>query len=165
MLGFLVFPYFPGLSLIGGIIGGILTLILYARFKKFPASRVFDFYAMALVYVLPLGWLLYIIFSSNFSTGALVRLVFYILLFIGFNFLLYPKSSRFELKDGSKGLIFLILFSLISLFTVAINNPGIEAFKGGKENIMNLIVLVLSLVIFIKQEVIGKVSLKRWMKN
>jgi len=120
---------------------------------------------MAIVYVLPLGWLLYIIFSSNFSTGALIRLVFYILLFVGFNFLLYPKSTRFELKDGSKGLIFLIFFSLISLLTVAINSPGIEAFNNSKENIVNICILILSFVFFVKQEILGKVDIKKWKKN
>src|SRR3989344_2886665 len=40
-LGFLLFPYFPGLSLTGVLIGGILALFLYIRIKKFPLGRVF----------------------------------------------------------------------------------------------------------------------------
>jgi len=165
ILGFLIFPYFPGLSLTGGILGGILALALYSRFKKFPSLRIFDFYAMALTYVLPFGWLMYMIFSTNFSTGALVRLVLYILLFVGFNFLLYPKSSRFELKDGSKGLIFLVFFSLISLLTATINSPGIEAFKGNKENFVNILILLISSIIFAKQELVGKISTIKWKKK
>jgi prolipoprotein diacylglyceryltransferase len=165
VLGFLVFPYFPGLSLIGGIIGVILALLIISKYKKFPSLRIFDFYAMALVYVLPLGWLLYIIFSNNFSTGFLVRLVFYILLFICFNFFLYPKSTRFELKDGSKALIFLIFFSLISLLTIAINNPGLEAFKSSKENMVSIAILTISSLIFIKNELLGKANLIKWKKN
>ncbi|OGH47528.1 MAG: hypothetical protein A3A51_02990 [Candidatus Levybacteria bacterium RIFCSPLOWO2_01_FULL_39_10] len=158
VLGFLVFPYFPGLSLTGGIIGGALTLLVYSKIKKFPTPRVFDFYAMALVFVLPLGWLLFMIFSKDFSTGATARLVLYILLFIGFNFFLYPKSTRFQLKDGTKSLIFLIFVTLIILLTSAVNSPGLEAFRQSRENIINIIILVVSIIFFIKQEFFQKLS-------
>src|SRR3989344_4407799 len=41
-LKFFLFPYFPGLSLTGGIAGGVLLLFLILRFKNLPIGRIFD---------------------------------------------------------------------------------------------------------------------------
>lgn len=38
-LVFLLFPYFPGLSLVGGIIGAMLFLMLYGKRKKNPGRK------------------------------------------------------------------------------------------------------------------------------
>src|ERR1035437_128302 len=37
-LGFLAIPYFPGLSLIGGILGAGVIIFLYSRFRKLPTG-------------------------------------------------------------------------------------------------------------------------------
>lgn len=39
---FFIVPYFPGLSLQGGIIGALLFGFVYTRMKKIPTSRFFD---------------------------------------------------------------------------------------------------------------------------
>ena len=42
-LVFFLFPYFPGLSLTGGVVGGAVFVLLYKR-KRFPTGRIFDFF-------------------------------------------------------------------------------------------------------------------------
>src|ERR1035437_7199459 len=41
-LGFLAIPYFPGLSLLGGILGAGIFIFLYSKFRKLPTGKMFD---------------------------------------------------------------------------------------------------------------------------
>ena len=49
-LVFLAFPYFPGFSLTGGLLGGALFSVWYTRRKKFPGKRIFDFISLSLAW-------------------------------------------------------------------------------------------------------------------
>jgi len=159
-LGFLLFPYFPGLSLTGGVMGAVLVTFIYSKIKKFPTSRIFDFFAMSLIFVLPFGFLSYMILSSSLTIGAFIRLILYVFIFICFNFYLYPKSIQLEIKEGTKSILFLIFFSLISLLGNAVDNPGIAPFLSNKENFLLLGILFVSLMLLLKQEIIGRISFK-----
>lgn len=159
-LGFLLFPYFPGLSLTGGIIGGVLALLTYSKTKKFPLGRVFDFFALSFVLVLPIGLMGYIFLSKDITLGNNVKLVLYLIILIVSNIYLYPKASALEIKDGSLAILFLIFFSLITLLGSAIDHPGIGPFLGNLENFMLLGILIISLGLLLKQEILGRVSIK-----
>ena len=115
ILGFILFPYFPGLSLVGGLLGGILALFIYCRKMNFPLGRVFDFFTMALIFVLPVGLVGYFLLSGSLTTGGLVRLGMYIIIFLSANIFLYPKAPSLEMKEGTSSVLFLIFFSNSSL--------------------------------------------------
>ncbi len=159
-LGFLLFPYFPGLSLTGGLIGGILALFFYCRRKKIPRARVFDFFSISFIFSLPFGFVGYLLLSQEFTLGNLVRLVLYGLILAASNIYLYPKASALEIKDGTISALFLVFFSLISLLAVAIDHPGISYFISHKENFILLSILFFSIVIILKQEILGRIAIK-----
>lgn len=157
-LGFLLFPYFPGLSLTGGLLGGILALLFISKRRKYPLGRVFDFFAMSFLFVLPFGLVGYFLLSQDLTPGGILRLVLYLIIFFVANIYLYPKANSLELKDGSSSVLFLIFFSLISLLCNALDNPGISYFISHKENFMLLAVLIISVILIAKQEITGRIK-------
>lgn len=152
-LGFLIFPYFPGLSLVGGFIGGTVALYLYGRRKKFPMGRVFDFFTVSFSFILPFGLIGYFLLSQDFSVGGLVKLIIFTIIALASNLYLHPKASSLEIKDGSISILFLIFFSLTMILTNAIDNSGISNFISHKENFVYLFLLAIGIVLIIKQEI------------
>jgi prolipoprotein diacylglyceryltransferase len=159
-LGFLIFPYFPGLSLFGGLIGGIIALFIYSRVKKFPLGRIFDFFAVSFTFILPVGLLGYFLLSQEFSIGGTVKLVLFLIIAFAANLYLHPKASSLEIRDGSISILFLIFFSLTMLLTGAIDHPGINYFISHKENLVYLAMLAIGIILIIKQETTGRIKPK-----
>lgn len=155
-LAFLIFPYFPGLSLLGGVVGGILALYLYGRAKKFPIGRVFDFFTVSFTFVMPFGLIGYFLLSGDFSVGGLVKLILFTIIAVFANLYLQPKASTLEIRDGSISILFLIFFSLTMLLTNAIDQTGIQNFINRKENFLYLGFLLLGVLLIVKQEMRGK---------
>jgi hypothetical protein len=150
-LGFILFPYFPGLSLVGAVIGGIAVLILYSLYKKNPLGRVIDFFAISLLPALSLGFA-----GSYFLAGrnlvSVFQLVFYIIFLLICLKIFYPLSSKGKIKDGGIGLIFLIVFStitfMINLFLTHFS------FSFSIENLLLLLLLIISLAVFIFRQLV-----------
>jgi len=159
-LGFLIFPYFPGLSLLGGLLGGTLGLFIYCRMKKFPIGRVFDFFTVSLTFIMPFGLIGYFLLSQEFSVGGTVKLVLFAVMALAANLYLYPKANSLEIKDGGISVLFLIFFSLIMLLTSAIDNPGISNFVDQKENLIYLAMMAIGIILIIKQEISGRIKIK-----
>lgn len=159
-LGFLVFPYFPGLSLVGGMLGGIISLFAYSRYRNFPLGRVFDFFTISFAFILPFGLVGYFILSGDFSIGGAIKIILSIVIALAANFYLHPKASSLEIKDGSISILFLIFFSLTVLLTQAIDNPGINYFVRHKENLIYLVMLAIGVILIIKQETRGRIKNK-----
>jgi prolipoprotein diacylglyceryltransferase len=160
ILGFLVFPYFPGLSLLGGIIGGGIVTFLYCRWKKFPIGRVFDFFTVALTFIIPVGILGYMFLSQNFSKDLLISLTLFIIIGLAANMYLHPKASSLQIKDGSISILFMIFYSLVMLLINAISHPGINNFLFYKVNFILLFMLVLGIVLIFKQEAMIGIKFK-----
>src|SRR6185312_9578343 len=57
-LVFFLVPYFPGLSLAGGLIGSLAFLWFYTRFFKIPTGRIVDIFSVS--------------FISAFSSGLFI---------------------------------------------------------------------------------------------
>lgn len=157
-LVFLIFPYFPGLSLLGGFVGGVITLYLYGKNKKFPIGRVFDFFTVSFTFVLPIGLIGYFLLSGDFSLGGVVKLILFTIIALGTNLYLQPKARSLEIKDGSISILFLIFLSLTMLLTSSIDNTGINNFIKNKESIIYSAFLILGIILFAKQEFLGRKS-------
>lgn len=159
VLGFILFPYFPGLSLVGGFIGGAICLYIYGRYKKFPMGRIFDFFSLSFLFILPVGFIGYFLLSGEFTIGGLIKLILFTAALMVANIYLYPKASALEIKDGTISILFLIFFSVIILLTSAIDNPGISSFLAHKENFLLIGMLIVGVVLLIKQEITARIPL------
>ena len=159
VLGFIAFPYFPGFSLVGGILGGLLFLISYGIYKKLPIGRFIDFFSIALLASISLGaFITFFISPQKIKPYIALEFVLFFLLLIVFLKFILPFLSRGRLKDGSIGLLFLMFFSVISL---AGNTLKFFAFNINRENVVLVLLFLISLLFFGIRELRNKLSLKK----
>jgi len=127
-------------------------------FSFLPMGRIVDFFALGFLSSLPLGYLGYFLLSGGKNLFPIIIGLIYILL--SFIFLKYflELLSKGVLKDGSLALIFLILFSLITLTQKIIEGFLKLAFIKQPENYLILFLLIISVFIFIRNERIIRVK-------
>ncbi len=155
-LNFFALPYFPGFSLTGGIVSGILFIYFYSTNKKMPVGKILDLFTMSFIGVLPVGYFLtYIVSLGKTSLFFNFLFMFSIVFFVVFRYIFYPFSQKGEIKDGSFSLIFLSLFSFLYFLTKMFLNIKTFSFLG-PENLMLLVLLFSSLILLLNQEIINK---------
>ncbi len=160
-LGFLVFPYFPGLYLAGGIIGGVLSLMLYLSYKKLPIKRIFDFFSISLLAVLPLA-VLGNGLLSNINNFILPLILFFVYLVVAIIFLklIFPYAQRNRLKEGSLGALSLIAISILGFLTNLIQFWGkLGIFE--KDSLLWALIFIASVVAIVRQELVEKSASKK----
>ena len=162
-LMFFLFPYFPGLLLLGGIIGGLLFLLLISKSKNLPAGRIFDIFSISILSCLSLGYFGFFLLSGQnlLSIKPILLIIIYIVSFYVFIKYIHQYLLKGILKDGSGGLLFLILFSAVSLIVNIVDKFKIDPFLGKPENPILFVILVISAVAFIKQEKLIKFPQRR----
>ena len=128
-LVFFLFPYFPGLSLTGGVVGALFAFFLfYARESKAPVGRLLDFFSIAFLVALSVGLLGFVILSwGQEDTFPMIGLIvaYIALLAVVIKFYL-PEMLRGELRDGTITLIILLSFSAVSLLANFIQKQKID---------------------------------------
>lgn len=157
---FLLFPYYPGLSLLGGILGGSGYIAVFSKMRKMPMGRLFDFFSFAAFCATSFGLLGYHIFVKRPLTvyGIVISLI-YLILFAVYVFLIMPKERRGELKDGSIGFLFLAVFAMFSFLLNIFASGSKVAFVFGIEEIILTLMFFISLILFLQQEkIIPKLS-------
>lgn len=152
----------PGLSLFGGLVGGAVALLAIGKFKKMPLGRLFDFFTLALVVALPLGFLGAASLARDFTLLAyLGNAVVYFIFAVFCVKYVYPKLTSRELKEGNLQVVFLVFLAVVLLMN------GVLLREEGKitlvtvENIVLLAFLLFSLILFIRQASSGFVNKKR----
>ena len=120
-LGFILFPYFPGLSMLGGVIGALIFFAILLRKDKFPIGRVFDFFSMSFLSAIPVGVLGYILLSKDHSLPTVLELILYAIFFVVIVFFIMQRMVKSGKQDGVIGLTFLFLFSLVTLIHEFLN--------------------------------------------
>lgn len=153
-LVFFLFPYYPGLSILGGVMGGVFSLLLLLKINSMPQGRLLDFFAISLLSCLPIGFLGYFLFVESgkiLSARPLSLIVMYSALFIIFIKFLLPLLSKSQIKEGTISLLFLISFSLISLIESFMGRGGNRIYFN-VEDIILLVMLLASLAFLIKHE-------------
>lgn len=160
-LVFLVFPYFPGLSLIGGILGGIVSIMYFGFYKNVAIGRIFDVLSLSVLFAIPFGEL------SIFIFGLFAKKLLYISLFTAIIYVIFAIFSLFlfqkaAFRDGSTGFLSIALSSFLLLFKNSIEGALRNILS--PENIVLLIVGVISLVLFLWQEKLLKKLLAYWQK-
>lgn len=106
-LVFFLVPYFPGLSLFGGIVGLYVSLPLFTKHKKLFMWRLLDYVSLSILPVMPI----ILIFLYN----NVYLFILYLVLFLMCVTMVFPVYTRGELREGIISLFFLVMFSLISL--------------------------------------------------
>ena len=151
---FFLFPYFPGLLLLGGIIGGLIFLLLISKSKNLPAGRIFDIFSISILSCLSLGYFGFFWLSGQnlLSIKPIFLIIIYIILFYVFIKYIHQYLLKGILKDGSGGLLFLISFSPISLTINIIDKFKSNPFLGKPENPILFVIFIFSATAFIKQE-------------
>lgn len=152
---FFLFPYFPGLSLLGGVFGaGIFFGFLARRKNPLPLGRMSDFFSIAFLVTLPIGILGYFMFSedsfSAIKAGSLV--VAYLILFVIFLRFLLPQLLNGKFKEGTITFLFLISFSIVNLISNTFLKINFLDFFKNPENIILILILVASIGLIVKQE-------------
>ena len=124
-LVFFGLPYYPGLSISGALIGAGIFLLLYGRRKRLPASRIADFFSIAFLLTVPVGFLAAGVL--NRTTDSLLFYIvalFSILLFFFFAKMLFPKLLGGQYKDGTITYLFLMNFPLVYLLSQIISRSA-----------------------------------------
>lgn len=152
---FLFVPYFPGLSLLGGVIGaGAFFLFLATRRKNLPLGRMSDFFSIAFLISLPVGFVGYFMFSqegmSAIKAGG--QAASYFILFIFFLKFFLPALLNGKFKEGTITFLFLISFSIVSLASKAFPKFDIADYIKNFENILLILILLLAVGALFKHE-------------
>ena len=118
-LVFLLIPYFPGLSLLGGVVGAGAYLLFLMRHRKnpLPMGRMCDFFSIAFLISLSVGFIGNFMFSEEGIAfiKAGVQAVLYFILFIIFLKFFLPQLLSGKFKEGKITFLFLICFSVVNL--------------------------------------------------
>lgn len=149
---FLLLPKYAGLSLMGGVLGGALFLLLLLKTKNMPIARLFDFFSISFLSALPLGLLGHLLLSSRGAISVLPVLVIvsYLVLLIVFLKIFLPLLLANKIREGTVGVLFLLSFSAISLLENFISR--IKGFNFSLEDLILLLALLFSLAVLVGKE-------------
>lgn len=155
-LVFLALPYFPGLSIIGGILGSLFYILYYTSYKKIHRERLFDFFNCALLTGLSSGYVVHIIgrFVRRLPIGLeqVIPTVLLIVLSVLFLSILVPRQRRGEIRDGHLGLLFLICFSACLLIVDLLSPTQKILPYVSLEGILSIVVFITCLIFLLKKE-------------
>ena len=150
LLDLVLFLKFPGLSLTGGIVGGLIFMILLSTNRKIPLGRLLDIFSLSILCTLPIGIILHaFIQSSNKLFFEFLIALIYIAFAIFFIRFLYPMLIRGALNEGIICKLFLVSYSCISLFTVIAEKRNTIFTNFSLEHIILVVILFISLGFFI----------------
>lgn len=113
-LVFFIFPYFPGLSLSGGIVGVVVFLFLYSNFLKLPKERIYDLFSVSFFSTLPVGLFALTVIGKKTFTVLLAEGILVIVSFVLFLILIRFFQKGGNMKDGSISFLSLGIFTFIS---------------------------------------------------
>lgn len=142
-----------GFSLTGAVVGGTISIYLVGKYKKFPLGRLCDFLSLSFLYTLPLIYLANAFFVTKASLLVIfLNAIIYFVLLLFFVQFLYPKVLNRTIREGTLAILFLLLFSLITIATqLLISLNHIQNFISA-ENIILSILFLISIFLLIKQE-------------
>ena len=149
-LVFFYFTKYPGFSLTGGLLAGAIFLYFYLARRKVPINREFDIYALSFMSTIPFlfistffthqNWILY---SVNFLF-PLMYIIFFVLLIRVF--------LQNRVKEGSTGLLVLVIYSVLTIIHDSIYAKDHIIFFFGKEDVLLLGLFVITFVLFLQVE-------------
>jgi len=152
-LVFFLIPYYPGLSFMGGVIGGVLALLYITKKRKLPIKRILDFVGLSFLAGLPVGFVgsLFLASKVHFFVHLFLPVLFFVIFLVTYLFV-YPRVITKELKPGMLGTSVLIVTSFVVFFISMISHIDHNVFFLQPEDSLSISVFVLSLGYFMRQE-------------
>ena len=151
-LVFFIFPYFPGLSLAGGALGGMLFILLFAQRYKLPTGRIFDIFSLSYVATLPCLYLLeqitLVLQKKHIMPFVLMASIVYIALYIFF-FRLLEKN---KFIDGSIGYMATLAATSFIFLSKLLGPMTKSSFTLDPDDLLLIIVFFLSMLFLLQQE-------------
>ncbi|MCL5438739.1 MAG: prolipoprotein diacylglyceryl transferase [Patescibacteria group bacterium] len=147
-LVFLVFPYFPGFSLIGAVFGGLVYFIIKSWRSKMPTKHILDLHSLSILPALVFGLFVDIILIKRSTISYAIFIPFVFLGLFIFSLLFFHRN---KFREGSMGFLFLSCFTAIFLFSKLIKTRGVVLLIGN-EWIILVLVFLPSLYFFMRQE-------------
>lgn len=143
-LAFLLFPYFPGLSLAGGLLGASIGLAVLLRGKKYPEGRLFDFFILSFSVALLSGLFLQLITTYIALKQVPLSIIGELILGCSIFLLSLRVFKNHAMKEGSVGLVLVFFLSLIFISVAFLQKP--------LDMVPWILVFLTSLVFFLRQE-------------
>lgn len=150
-LVFLLFPYFPGLSAVGGIIGSLIFLNFYSRKHKMPLGRVADFFAVSFLTSVPLGLLGYMATGGGITKENTIELILFVILLLIVLFI-FPRIYKLNIKDGSSALTIILFTFIIFLAHSFISDSQSRQTFLNSQNIILIVSIFFSIGALLKRE-------------
>lgn len=160
LLGFILFPYFPGLSLIGGIMGAFGFAYLFFKSRNMPIFRLLDFYSMGFLCAFPVALAGIILITHSFNLYFLLGLIFFLIYFSLFAKFAFGPAIGSKIKDGV--LFYLFLFSFSASYIIERIFLAKFKFNIDSENLISLMLFLVSGVFLIYKERILSFLLEKW---
>lgn len=151
-LVFFLFPYFPGFSLSGGMLGGMLFVLLFADRHKLPVGRIFDIFTLSFVGTLPCVYLLEQL-SLLLQKKQLMPFVFLVSLFyIGLFVFFFRLLEKNKFIDGSVGYMSILAVTSFLFLTKLLGPITKSSLLLRQDDLLFIIIFFLSLLFLIQQE-------------
>ncbi|MBA3724021.1 MAG: prolipoprotein diacylglyceryl transferase [Candidatus Levybacteria bacterium] len=142
-----------GFSIIGAIIGCVLSLLVVGKYKKILLGRISDFFSLSFLFALPVAYVMSaLLVERNELLYTLLNAVLFFLLMIFFVQFLKPKLMSRNLKEGTIAILFLLFFSLITLLTslvASLNN--LQQYILHPNTLTTVGLLLFSIVLYIRE--------------
>lgn len=149
-LVFIVFFYFPGLSLTGEILGFMLLAFLLAKRTKIPMGKVFDIFALAFSISYSVGLLslsiMQLIISRRIDIFSVITAIIFLLIFIALRYVYSKQISNNGLIANSILLIYTIVAIATNILTLHYKNLSFFF----RDNILLLIFSLICFIVLIK---------------
>jgi len=134
------------------VLGGSLSLYFIGRYKKLPLGRFYDFFTLSFLTSLPVWFLLMSLFSKKMELILyIINFFVYLILTLIFMNGFLPRIMNRTLKDGKLSIFFLTFFSFFSLVVSVIRVIKERVVFLNAENILLILLFVVSLVLLLKQ--------------
>lgn len=154
-LVFFLFPYFPGLSLSGGIVGVVVFLFFYSNFLKLPKERIYDIFSVSFFSTLPVGLFILMAIGKKTFTVLLAEGILIIVSFVLFLIIIRLFHKGGSMKDGSISYLSLGIFSLISFLVEFLISNERFIFFLSKDQIALFCLFIFFTSVFIWQEYVS----------
>lgn len=139
-------------SFIFSILAGIIAITFFARRKRFPIGRIADIFSVTVLCAVPVSFFAFAFFQHTDKFLYLFSAIFSLFLFLFFLIILFPKTLRGDLKDGSLTFLFLVnvllLAFLQSVFKWVVKNTIAFSFQDGA----TIGAFIITLALFVEQE-------------
>lgn len=152
-LVFLIFIYFPGISVIGSVIGVLIFLFFISRKKKIPRGKIYDIFALSFLPAFASNILIMQLFELFFVKKISVLALCLSLFLFMFSLILAIIFQKGRTKDGIIGTITFICFSFVLFFEDIFMIKNKRNIFFDKEIIVLFILLLVGIFLFIQQKI------------